>query len=63
MFKLTGTMQCTKTGSMYTVDEQLPLAAEAQGYLAAMQRVGYTADLTATVTTGAGSVTYKIIVE
>jgi len=24
---------------------------------------GYTADITATVTTGAGSVTYKIIVE
>lgn len=63
MFKLKGTMQCTKRGRMYTVDEQFPLAAEAQGYLAAMQGRGFTATLTATVTTGAGSVTYKIIVE
>lgn len=63
MFKLTGTITSPTTGNSYPVDEQFPLAAEAQGYLAAMQRHGYTADLTATVTTGAGSVTYKIIVE
>ena len=63
MFKLTGTMQSPTTGKMYSVDQQFPLAAEALGYLAAMKRNGYTADLTATVTTGAGPVTYKIIVE
>ena len=63
MFKLTGTITSPTTGNSYPVAEQFQLAAAAQGYLAAMQRVGYTADLTATVTTGAGSVTYKIIVE
>ena len=63
MFKLTGTMTSPTSGKSYPVSEQFPLAAEAQGYLAAMQRHGYTADLTATVTTGAGSVTYKISVE
>lgn len=63
MFVLTGTMTSPLSGKSFPVSEQFPLAAEAQGYLAAMQRVGYTADLTATVTTGAGSVTYKIIVE
>lgn len=63
MFMLTGTMTSPTTGQYYSVDEKFPLAAEAQGYLAAMQRTGYTATLTATVITGAGSVTYKIIVE
>ena len=63
MFKLTGTRTSPTTGNSYPVDEQFTLAAAAQGYLAAMQRVGYTADLTATVLTGVVPVTYKIIVE
>ena len=63
MFRLTGTMTSPLSGKSFPVDISFPLAAEAQGYLAAMQRHRFTADLTATVTTGAGTVTYKIIVE
>lgn len=63
MFHMIGTMTSSLTGRMHKVDDIFPLAAEAQGYLAALKKAGYTADLTATVTTGAGSVTYKIIVE
>lgn len=63
MFILTGTMRSKTSGQMFTVSEAFPLAAEAQGFLAAMQRSNYAATLTAAVTTGAGSVTYKIIVE
>lgn len=63
MFHMIGTMTSSLTGRRYKVDDIFPLAAEAQGYLAALQKAGYTAELHCCVTTAAGDVNYKIIVE
>ena len=62
MFKLTGTVTGPDGISHDVVHNDLS-SWHAQVWLERMKRHGYTADLTATVTTGAGSVTYKIIVE
>lgn len=61
MFKLTGTMTDTRGRTLPV--HHLGSATDAQRWLVSLKKHGYTADLTATVTTGAGSVTYKIIVE
>ena len=62
MFKLTGTMTAPD-GTVYPVDHHASGCHTAQHMLMRIKEQGYTADITATVTTGAGSVTYKIIVE
>ena len=63
MFKLTGVIYNQSNGYHQTVHIEAASSAIAHQVLEGIKAKGYAAQFTATVTTGAGSVTYKIIVE
>lgn len=63
MFKLTGVICNPSNGKHEAVHIEAASSAIAHQVLEGIKAKGFTAKFTATVTTGAGSVTYKIIVE
>lgn len=64
MFKLLGAIRHPSNPAWFkAVLLECASSAIAHQTLAGLKDRGYTAEFTATVTTGAGSVTYKIIVE
>ena len=63
MFKLTGVICNPRNGKHKAVHIEAASSALAHQVLEGIKAQGLTAQFNATVTTGAGSVTYKIIVE
>ena len=63
MFKITGVICNPANGEQLPVHLECASSALAHQVLEDIKAAGYTAQFTATVKTGAGSVTYKIIME